>query len=234
MTCLLFLKKIEREIERASIHHHTYIIMESINKSDEYEELVLDLYSLTRDCGITINTINDVCIDQKKMKNLNAIVWLKTSIKNDVLFNDSALQLCLHEMNNKIFGNYDLKLIMLKYNVYLKWYDKYNAYLCYTNTYFLSRPDHRVLCNDYNTIILCLKKIVKHKPLKVWSLNDNDYFTSIKKSIFKEYPASLSIVSIENDEYDEDELEEYFDRFTALYDLEMININNNLLLFYKI
>ena len=42
------------------------IIMESINKSDEYDELVLDLYSLTRDCGITINTINDVCIDQKK------------------------------------------------------------------------------------------------------------------------------------------------------------------------
>ena len=54
------------------------------------------------------------------MKNLNAIVWLKTSIKNDVLFNDTALQLCLPEMNNKIFGNYDLKLIMLKYNVYLK------------------------------------------------------------------------------------------------------------------
>ena len=209
--------------------------MTSINKSDdEYEELVLDLYSLTRDCGITINTINDVCIDQKKMKNLNAIVWLKTSIKNDVLFNDTALQLCLPEMNNKIFGNYDLKLIMLKYNVYLKWYDKYNAYLCYTTSYFLCNLDYREICDDYNSIILYLKKIVKHKPLKVWSLNDNDFFTSTKKAYFKLYPDALSLVSIENDEYNEEELEEDFNNFIALYDLEMINLKNNTLLFRKI
>ena len=101
--------------------------MTSINKSDdEYDEFVLDLYSLTRDCGITINTINDVCIDQEKMKNLNAVVWLKTTIKNEVLFNNPF----------KIFGNYDFKLIMLKYKVHIKWYDKNNAYLSYNNTYF--------------------------------------------------------------------------------------------------
>jgi hypothetical protein len=208
--------------------------MASINNSDdEYDELVLDLYSLTHNCGITINTINDVCVNYEKMKKLNAIVWLKTSINNEVLYNDPNLQLSVQQQNIKIFGNYDLKLIMLKYKVYLKWYDKNNAYLCYTNTYFLSRPDHRELCNDYNAIILCLKKIVKHKPLKVWSLNDNDFFTSTKKTHFELYPDALSLVSIDNDQYHEEELEEYFNNFTALYDLEMININNNILLFRK-
>ncbi len=205
--------------------------MTTIENNDEYDELVLDLCCLTRECGITINTINDECIDHKKFKHLNAIVWLKTTTKNDVLFYNTYLDLCLHEQNNKIFGNYDLKLIMLKYNVYLKWFDKKNAYLCYTNSYFLSRPDHRVLCNDYNDIILCIKRIVNHKPLKVWSLNDNDFFTSIKKSIFKEHAAALAIVSI--DQYDEEELEEDFNRFISLYDLEMINLNNSLLLFSK-
>ena len=190
---------------------------------DEYDELVLDLYSITRDCGITINTIEDVCINYDKFEKLNAIVWLKTSIDNEVLFNNPS----------KIFGNYALKLIMLKYKVYLKWFDKNNAYLCYTNTYFLSRPDHRDLCDDYNTITLCLKKIVKHKPFKVWTLNDNDYFTTAKKNIFKEYPDALTIVFNERDQYDEEEFEEDFNNFTALYDLEMINLNNNLLLFRK-
>ena len=42
--------------------------MASINNSDdEYDELVLDLYSLTHNCGITINTINDVCVNYEKM-----------------------------------------------------------------------------------------------------------------------------------------------------------------------
>ena len=200
--------------------------MTSINKSDdEYEELVLDLYSLTRDCGITINTINDVCIDQEKMKNLNAVVWLKTTIKNEVL---SIILL-------QIFGNYDFKLIMLKYKVHIKWYDKNNAYLSYNNTYFLNRTDYREICDDYNTIILGLKKVVMYKPFKVWSLNDNDYFTTSKKDIFTAYPDTLSIVSIEteDDEYDEEEYEEDFNNFIAIYDLEMINLNNNILLFSK-
>ena len=199
--------------------------MGTIENNDEYDELVLDLCSLFRECGITINTINDVCINHDKFKELNAIIWIKTSVKNDVLFNNPF----------KMFGNYDFKLMMLKYKVYLKWYDKNNAYLCYTNTYFLSRTDHRVLCDDYNTITLNLKKIVNHKPFKVWSLNDTDYFTTAKKDIFNAYPDALSIVSIESDddEYDEDEYENDFNNFTAIYDLEMINLNNNLLLFSK-
>ncbi len=192
---------------------------------DEYDELVLDLCSLMpHDCGITINTINDVCINHNMFEDLNAIVWLKTSINNEVLFNNPC----------KIFGNYDFKLIMLKYKVHVKWYDKTNAYICYNHTYFLNRPDHRVLCDDYNTIILGLKKVVIHKPFKVWSLNDNDYFTTAKESIFNEYPNTLSIVSIQDDAYDEDEYEDDFNNFTALHNLEMINLNNNLLLFYKI
>jgi hypothetical protein len=198
--------------------------MTSINKSDdEYDELVLDLYSLTRECGITINTINDVCIDHKKFENLNAVVWLNTTIDNEVLFNNPF----------KMFGNRDFRLMMLRYNVYVKWYDKTNAYLCYTNTYFINRPDHREIYDDYNTIILNLKKVVNHKPFKVWSLNDNDYFTTSKQDIFKAYPDTLSIVSIYDDEYDEDEYENDFNNFTAIYDLEMINLNNNLLLFSK-
>ena len=75
---------------------------------DEYDELVLDLYSITRDCGITINTTEDVCINYEKFENLNATVWLKVSIHksihNDVLFNNPS----------KLFGNVELKLIMLK------------------------------------------------------------------------------------------------------------------------
>ena len=199
--------------------------MTSINTSnDEYDELVLDLYSLTRDCGITINTINDVCIDRNKFEELNAIVWLKTSSYNVVLFNNFYTK----------FGDYDFKLMMLKYKVHVKWYDKTNAYLCYDNTYFLNRPDHRVLCDDYNTIILGLKRNVIHKPLKVWSLNDNDYFITKKESLFNEYSNILAIVSIEDDAYDDDKYEEDFNKFIAQYELETINLDNKLLLFYKI
>ena len=198
--------------------------MASTNTSDdEFDELLLDLYSLTRECGITINTINDLCIDHKKFEDLNAVVWFKTTINNEVLYNNPFTK----------FGNYDFKLIMLKYNVYLKWYDKTNAYLCYTNTYFINRPDQREIYDDYNTIILGLKKIAMHKPLKIWSLNDSDYFTTSKETIFKEYDNSLSIVSIYDEEYDEEDGEDDFNNFTEQHDLEMVNINNNLLLFSK-
>lgn len=198
--------------------------MASINKSDdEFDELLLDLCCLTRECGITINTINDVCIDHKKFEDLNAVVWLKTTIKNEVLFNNPFT----------IFGNYEFKLIMLKYNVHIKWYDKNNAYLSYNHTYFLNRPDYRDIYNDYNTIILGLKKIAIHKPLKIWTLNDYDFFTSAKESIFKEYPDTLSIVSIYSDDYDGEDGEDDFNNFIAKYDLEMINIGNNILLFSK-
>ena len=197
--------------------------MGAIENNDEYDELLLDLYSLTRECGITINTINDVFIDHNKFKDLNAIVWLKTTINNEVLFNNPFTK-C---------GNYDFKLMMLKYKVYIKWYDKTNAYLCYNNTYFINRPDHRVLCDDYSTIILGLKKVAIHKPLKVWSLNDSDYFTTSKETIFNEYPNTLAIVSIYDDGYDEEDGEDDFNNFIEQYDLEMINLNSNLLLFSK-
>ena len=70
--------------------------------------------------------------------------------------------------------------------------------------------------------------------MKVWTLNDNDYFTTAKQHIFYEHTDALTIVSIESDEYDEEEFEEDFNNFTALYDLEMTNINNNILIFSKI
>jgi len=196
----------------------------SNTSNDEYEELVLDLCSLTYECGITINTINDVCIDRSKFEELNAIVWLKTSSYNVVLFNNFYTK----------FGDYDFKLMMLKYKVHVKWYDNTNAYLCYNHTHFLNRLDHRVLCDDYNTIVISLKRNVIHKPLKVWSLNDNDYFITKKESIFNEYPNILAIVSIEDDAYDDDKYEEDFNKFIALHKLETINLDNRLLLFYKI
>ena len=39
--------------------------------------------------------------------------------------------------------------------------------------------------------------------MKVWTLNDNDYFTTAKQHIFYEHTDALTIVSIESDEYDE-------------------------------
>ena len=189
------------------------------NETDnEYEEMVCDLHSICYNTGIIINTIDDVCVNYDLFERLNAIMWLNCSIHNDVLYN------CC-----KRNGNIELQHLLTKYNVYIKWYDDNNAYLCPCITYFLTRPDHRLIYPNYGDMTLDLKRELKKKPIKVWSLNDADFFTTARNIWFNENKEALLMVSVEDEDYDMDDLD--FTTFNERYGLMVKYLDPSILCF---
>lgn len=211
-------KEISKKDEEMNLETHNPI-------RDKYEEMILDLRYVCRNSGIKICDCD--C-------NQDAIVKLDCSKENSVLYS-----------KGQFWGNFPIHNILYRYNVAIKWIndDECHIYPCEMYFNLVHVKDYRVIYPNYKQMTIELKRLFYGYDVAVYTMNDNDFFTSTKHEWFEKSDA-VFIIRDDEDDYsfdlnskciDDDCINARIHRFKTKHNLTLkyIDITRNLLGFFK-